>query len=251
MLPDLPAEQFAAILDEIVLEVLVAAGIGEPPVDAFMIARSLGIVVAADVRQLGRARYVRLSSHAEDPDAGFDGPSSPLASILVRPEPRSERRHWAVAHELGEHLAPEIFERLGVDPCEAPEMRESVANALAGRLLLPTAWFYRAAVACHWNLLALKAAFTTASHELIARRMLDFEPAVIVTICDHAHVTFRRSNVLSQSPPLAPLEWQCWQEVHAHARPADRWCDAFCVDGWPIHEENWKREILRTSVNAE
>ena len=106
------------------------------------------------------------------------GPSR--ATILLRPEPRFERRQWAVAHEIGEHVACRVFALWGVDPRETQaNAREHVANNLAGRLLLPTAWFAADAVACGWDLLGLKARYRTASHELIARRMLECRPPVI------------------------------------------------------------------------
>jgi len=42
-----------------------------------------------------------------------------------------------VAHEIGEHLAHRVFQRLAVDPRDTPSgTREQVANALASRLLL-------------------------------------------------------------------------------------------------------------------
>ena len=40
------------------------------------------------------------------------------ATILLRPEPRHERRHWAVAHEIGEHVAHRVFAGWGADPRE-------------------------------------------------------------------------------------------------------------------------------------
>ena len=113
----------------------------------------------------------------------------------MRPEPRLERRQWAVAHEIGEHVAYRVFLQWGVDPREtAPKAREAVANNLAGRLLLPTAWFAADGAACGWDLLALKARYRTASHELIARRMLECRPPVIISIFDHRRISFRRSN---------------------------------------------------------
>ena len=86
----------------------------------------------------------------------------------------------AVAHEIGEHIAYRVFARWGADPVEtAANAREQVANWLAGRLLLPTAWFAADGTACGWDLLALKARYNTASHELIARRMLECRPPVM------------------------------------------------------------------------
>ena len=85
--------------------------------------------MAVDDRQQGRARYVRLGSHRA---------ARPKATILLRPDPRCERRQWAVAHEIGEHVAHRVFHLLGIDPREAaPDRRERAANHLAGRLLLP------------------------------------------------------------------------------------------------------------------
>ena len=55
-----------------------------------------------------------------------------------------------------------------------------MANNLAGRLLLPTAWFVADAAAENWDLIALKHRYATASHELIARRMLEsIEPLAV------------------------------------------------------------------------
>ena len=60
MLIHVPAEQYAAVLDAVAGEVLAAAKMDRPPVDAFAVARTLGITVAEDVHQSSRGRYVRL-----------------------------------------------------------------------------------------------------------------------------------------------------------------------------------------------
>ena len=96
-----------------------------------------------------------------------------------------------------------MFRSLSVDPREAPPAaRETVANQLAARILLPRGEFGCDARACDWNLLELKQRYVTASHELIARRMLDFTPAVIITIFDQGRRTFRRGNL-----PFRALPW--------------------------------------------
>jgi len=222
------------------MELLTEAAVAGPPVDAFRVARRLGIAVAEDDRQRGRARYVRL--------AGHDGqPSAP--TILLRPEPRRERKHWAVAHEIGEHAAFRVFNCLGVDPRETlPGAREAAANHLAGRLLLPTEWFVPDAAACGWDLVELKSRYATASHELIARRMLECGPPAIVSIYDHRRLYFRRSNLPGRVPPPSSAELQCWQTVHEHNRPELTYEGLHTIQGWPVHEEGWRREILRTEV---
>jgi predicted transcriptional regulator len=158
MFPEFTREELAAGLDCVAEEVLEEAGVRRPPVDAMAVARALDIAVAFDDRQDGRARYVRLSGRR---------PGQSRAAILLKPEPRFERRHWAVAHEIGEHAAYRVFARWGVDPRETADgAREQVANQLAGRLLLPTAWFTADAAGCGWDLLVLKARYGTASRDL-------------------------------------------------------------------------------------
>jgi hypothetical protein len=234
---ELTCEEIAAGLDCVVEETLDEVGIRQPPVDAIAVARSLGIAVALDDRQHGRARYVRLANQWSE---------HPKPTILIKPEPRAERRQWAIAHEIGEHLASRVFAAWGLDPRETmPNAREHTANQMAVRLLLPTAWFEPDATQCSWNLLALKLRYPTASHELIARRMLQCRPAVIITVFDQGRVTFRQGNLSNRVPPPTPAEMLCWKQTHDSCRPCRIRQNAKLVQGWPVHEEGWRREILR------
>jgi len=243
MFPGLTSEDLSAALDAVAAELLEAADIDGPPVDGAALARALGVSVATDDRQRGRGRYVRLR--------GIRGRSA-RPTILLRSDPRPERCQWALAHEIGEHVAHRVFFRLGVDPQEGPpNARERVASHLAGRLLLPTEWFARDAAACAWDLLALKARYRTASHELIARRMLELSEPAIITIFDQGEVHFRRSNVPGRVPPPSPPEMRCWKVVHGRNRPQQLSDGMKTIRGWPVHEEGWKREILRTEVELE
>ena len=240
MLPELTHEELAAGLDCVALEVLAEAGVEAPPVDAFAVASQMGIAVALDDCQSGRARYVRLSDRRT---------RLPRAAILLRSDPRRERQQWALAHEIGEHAAYRVFRLLGIDPREtAPNAREEVANRLAGRILLPTAWFAVDAAACNWDLMALKARYATASHELIVRRMLECRPPIIISIFDQQRISFRRSNWPGHVPPLSAAETACWREIHQGNRAGQTQDGPRVVQGWPIHEEGWRREILRTEV---
>jgi hypothetical protein len=243
MVPELTREELTAALEEVAGEVLDEAGVEGPPVDALALAGTLGITVAWDAGQGGRARCVRLNGTAG---------RAPRPTILLRPEPRPERRHWAVAHEIGEQVAYRLFDRLGLDPREtAPGSREKVANHLAGRILLPGAWFAADGTAVGWDLFALKRRYTTASHELIARRMLDMPPPVIVTLLDQGRLIWRRSNVPGRVPPLGPAEEACWQTAHDQNVPDRRDDGPLRVHAWPVHEPGWRREILRTEVTEE
>ena len=243
MLSEITQEELSASLDTIAGEVLAEAGVDRPPVDAVAVAKAMGITVATDNRQPGRARYVRLQ--------GINA-RRPQPTILVRSEPRKERRHWAVAHEIGEHVAHRVFSILSVNPRETPpNARETVACHLAGRLLLPRDWFSADALACNWDLIALKSDYSTASHELIARRMLDFSLSVIVTIFDHRQISLRRSNLPGRIPPPTSLELDCWRSVHQQNRPHQSSDGPRTVQAWPVHEDGWKREILRTELEIE
>jgi hypothetical protein len=237
MLADLTLEEISAGLDAVVEDILARCRWEQAPVDAFRIAQALGITVALDDCQTGRARYVRLSDRSA---------SRPKATILLRSDPRLERRQWAVAHEIGEHTAYRAFNRLGIDACDtSPRAREQIANQLAGRLLIPSFWFGEDAVALNWDLLALKERYCTASHELIARRMLECGPAVIITIFDQGRITFRRGNIPGRIPPPSTVEWSCWRLVHEHNLPQAEHEGLNFIQGWPVHEAEWQREILR------
>jgi hypothetical protein len=243
MLPEFTREELAAGIDAVAMEILGEASISGPPVDAFLVARQLGLMVAMDDRQGGRARYVRLDGRRA---------SRARPTILLRPDQRPERLHWAVAHEIGEHAAYRVFGAWGVDPREmAGNAREVVANSLAGRLLLPTGWFAADGAAAGWDLLVLKARYRTASHELIARRILECRPPVIVSIIDQRAIYFRRSNLPGRVPPPSAAEMECWRTVHEGGIPQHTLDGLRMVQGWPVHEDGWKREIMRVEVEQE
>ena len=113
----------------------------------------------------------------------------------------------------------------------------SVADALAGR----------GGRACNWDLVAIKEQFSTASHELIARRILEFEPPVVITIFDHGKLSFRQGNRGGRLA-LTPLERQCWRSVHVSGAAEERATAGCTVRCWPIHEPEWKRELLRLDL---
>jgi hypothetical protein len=240
MLAEIPCEEIALALDHVAEAILCDAGVAGPPIDAFALAARLGIAVASDDRQAGRARYVRLR--------GRTG-RGPRPAILLRTDPRREREHWAVAHEIGEHAAHRVFRQLGVGVDEMPTSRESAANDLAARLLLPGMWFHSDARDCGWNLLVLKQRYATASHELIARRMLDAKPAIVISVFDHGGLTFRRGNLSGPAPPLANEERDCQRRAHATGAPCTTTGFGRSIEAWPVHETGWRREILRMEVD--
>jgi predicted transcriptional regulator len=240
---EIPAEQVRDAVERAARETLAEGQWHAPPVDAEELARRLGMAVSRDeVGAATRARFVRL------------GGTAGQGAIFVADEPRLERRQWAVAHEIGESVAWRVFAELGIDATEAAERpREEVANRLAGRLLLPREWFAADGEAVDWDLLELKARYATASHELIARRMLEMRPVVIITLLDQGRTVWRRSNKVHRAPPLTPPERDAWKVAHATGQTVV--CErSELPDGmedvrvWPVHEEGWKREIVRTAL---
>jgi Zn-dependent peptidase ImmA (M78 family) len=238
MMEDLPREEMVGAIDRAVEELLQAAGIEGPPVDAIALAqRHLGMVICLDRRQPQRGRAQRAGGRKQ---------------IYLRPEPTEERHQWTVAHEIGEHLKVSLLQRLGVGPEETrPMMGESLANLFAYRLLVPGCWFAVDAPASDYDVLELKRRYRTASHEVVAWRLLDLPEPCIISILDNDHLSRRRSNAWRVRRQLEPAELECQRYVHRHGQPRVVRQDGWTVRGWPIHQTDWKREILRSVVETE
>ncbi|MFL5244494.1 MAG: ImmA/IrrE family metallo-endopeptidase [Gemmataceae bacterium] len=238
MSEDLSREEVHQTIDRIVNDLLDRAGILEPPIDAIALAQKhLGMVVCLDGRQPERGRAQRSGGQKQ---------------IFLRPEPTEERHQWTVAHEIGEHLKAQILERLGVEPGQTRAMAgESLANLLAHHLLVPMEWLESDAAAVGYDLLKLKKRYRTASHEVLALRLLDLPEPCIITIVDNNHIHRRRSNAWPVRRELTPPEQRCQQYVNYYSRPHRVRQDGWTVQGWPVHQSDWKREILRSVVDEE
>lgn len=230
---DLPREDVTRAIDRMVDELFETAGIAQPPVDAIELAQKhLDMIVVMDERQPQRGRAQRALGKKQ---------------IYLKPEPREERHQWTVAHEIGEHLKSELLERLNIAPNEARAMiGESLANLFAYRLLVPTCWFAGDAKDSDFDLLALKKRYSTSSHEVIAWRFLDLAEPCSITILDNERITRRRSNAWPAKRALAPIEEKCWRQVHETGEATTERDNDWSVQGWPVHELEWKREILRS-----
>jgi hypothetical protein len=212
--------------------ILEKCGIDGPPVDAWTVARRLGLRVAFDALQHGRGRLKRIGGRR---------------AILVRPADRPEREQWTLAHEIGEAVAHRVFDQLDVDPRDVPpQRREQVANAMASSLLLPEAWFLRDAEVLDGDVLELKKMYATASHELILFNLLKLPELSLVSVFDQGQLTRRRGNGELSPPPLLPLERRIWRRVHESRQPADGTGEGVRVRCWAVIEPGWRRELLRT-----
>jgi Zn-dependent peptidase ImmA (M78 family) len=238
MIDDMPREDVVATVDRMVEELLRVANVERPPVDAIALAQGhLGMVICLDKRQVQRGRAQRAAGKKQ---------------IYLRPEPREERHQWTVAHEIGEHVKSDLLLRLGMEPGQTRAMAgESLANLFATRLLVPTCWFADDARQLDYDLLTLKAKYPTASHEVLAWRFLDLSEPCIVTILDNESISRRRSNAWPIRRKLEPAEDKCRRQIQQSGRPHVVREEGWTVQGWPVHEADWKREILRSVVETD
>ncbi|MEX1097606.1 MAG: ImmA/IrrE family metallo-endopeptidase [Planctomycetales bacterium] len=227
-------ELWTKALEGVVSEALERAVIVAPPIDAIELARRLGAVVAFDRRLNERARHKAFAGTAP--------------AIFLKPDPRPERLQWSAAHELGEMHAWQVFERVAIPDGgpPTPRLREGVANLLAARFLLPGRWFLQDAHRLRGDLLQLKAIYRTASHELIAFRMLDLPLPTVVSVFDQGRLTRRMANQVGRLPRPQPVEQECRLEVRRRSHPVELSDRRLRVQGWPVNEPGWRREILRT-----
>jgi hypothetical protein len=233
MTEDLTREDLHQAADRLVEELLAAAGVARPPVDAVDLARRhLGMIVSETARSEPRARARR---------------GGPADVIAVSHESSEEGRQWAAAQAVGERLKPDLTRRLGLDPAARLGLTgESFAGLIAQRLLTPTTWFAGDARGCRWDLPELQRLYATASTELIAWRLLDLPEPCVITIVENDHVHRRRSNAWRVDKTLHPAEQQCQRYVHHYSRPHIASAEGWTVQGWPVHQADWKREILRS-----
>jgi hypothetical protein len=238
MREELSHDEVVHTIDGMVRELLDQAGVQEPPVDAIALAqRHLGMTVCLDRQQPQRGRAQRTGGQKQ---------------IFLRPEPTEERHQWTVAHEIGEHFKADLLRRLDVEPEQTRAMAgESLVNLFAYHLLVPTCWLTLDAPACNYDLLDLKQRYRTSSHEVLAWRFLDLSAPCIITIVDNGHVSRRRSNAWPIRRQLEPQEMRCQEYVNYYSRPHLVQEGGWTVRAWPIHQSDWKREILRSEVDGE
>ncbi|TKJ41033.1 hypothetical protein CEE37_05040 [candidate division LCP-89 bacterium B3_LCP] len=120
---------------------------------------------------------------------------------------RIERLHWAYCHELA-HLQLQHHQCPPVDDTEERQ-QETDANNLAAELILPEIEFKPLV---HETLLVLKQRFAHASHEVIARRRLNYRQGVL-TIFDNDQLTARLSpDGWNHPAQLLPIESEVMQK---------------------------------------
>jgi hypothetical protein len=230
---DLARDEIVAVIDRLVEEVLSHAAVTRPPVSAIDLAKRLGLEVRFHKTE-GR--------HGKDP-------LNRSVTADLKPEASEEARQWLAARAIGQRYKKEIMTHL--DAADDGIAGESLANVFAYHLLVPACWLADDIKAIGYDLLSLKERYRTASHEVIAWRFLDLPERCIVTIVDNDVVSRRRSNGVRVTRQLSPPERQCQRYVNHYSRPRTVQAQGWTVRGWPVHCTDWKREILRSTVEED
>ncbi len=227
MVRDWSREEVLNIIDSRVHELLIAAGCGHPPVDTLELAER-HLKVALDSLRPPRA--------------------APGHRIDLRREANEEKRQAFVALAIADLLRPDLLQHLDVTPTELRSMTgESLTGLFAARLLVPTIWFTTDAPALDFDLPDLKGRYRTATHELLAWRMLDLTSPCVITLVDHGKVSRRRSNAWRVTRTLTAVEKECQAFVHRYSRPKLMQREGWTVQGWPVHHTGGaRREVLRS-----
>lgn len=221
-------------LDDFIEDLQQTTGLYGPAIDPFEIAERLRNCVLIDPTLPARGCRRELCGG--------------VASIVIAPDDRDERMCFATAHEIGEQHVCDLCQRLGLSFTDCSErMREDLANRIASRLLVPNPWFREVATDTDFDLIEMKQAFPFASHQVISWRMLDFETPTVITIFDNGQRSSRKSN-FSGRHEIQPLEVAAWEKCRRWAEHVDMSRGSLRVQVWPIHEADWQREILRTTV---
>jgi hypothetical protein len=221
--------------DDLVADLLADLRLSPLNVDAFAVAEGLGIDVALDSQQAGRARFKRIAGRP---------------TVLLRPEERPERIQWALAHEIGESLAPRVAEILAEEIQLTPLLREQWANLFAARLLLPRDGFLPQAIHLEGDLARLKRLFPHVSYEQLLWGLLRLDVPTVATVFDQG-VLRRREGNTGGSVPLTHWERAFWLRLHQSGEALDEREGCYRLQGWAIHDGTWQRELLRVTCAAE
>lgn len=217
-------------IEQVVADLLAELPRSETPLSATQLCQCLGIDVMKDRSQPTRGSTKKIEGR-------------PV--IFLKPDDRPERVQWALAHELGELLSVEVYERLdNSDWGEGNAVREQVANLMATELLLPTGQFRLELQACNADLHELKTVFPSASYELIASRIPQFLAVYRVAVFDQGKVTRQYSSQQTTHRTLFKAEQLCWEQTHHSGEFQEAESEQLKHRCWAIHEPDWKREIL-------
>lgn len=233
---DFSQDELFDVIDRLVNTLLERAGVTESPVDALAIAEEhLGIPV-------------QVVEPVEDDERGRPRPRPrPHGSgIVLSAEMGPEQQQKAAADGVARTLMPDILRRLDIAPgTENKQFAVHLRGLIAARLLIPTRLFRSAASRCKYDVLALKAAFVTATTEAVALRLLDLEEPCVIAIVDDGVVATRRGNRTAETKRLTVAEQECVERVMALDLPHRTRREGWTAQGWPVLGRAFRRIIVR------
>ncbi len=213
------------IIERTVDRLLAAAHVKGPPVRPERIARALKINVLDRDLPMRRGQSYRYRG---------------MKFVDIGRTDRAERRNFTLAHEIMELELP-----AAITP---KDLRHEIAVRGAATLLCPSRFFRDACTRGPFDLFELKAAFSTASHEAIALRSLDFLEAVI-TVFDNGRLVNRQTSYPFGPQPVSPEERDLMRRVMASGTvDHDAW-EGGSASAYPVFENAFKRVILRTVLD--
>ena len=213
------------IIERTVERLLAVARIETPPINPERIARALRINVLDRELPMRRGQSYRYRG---------------MKFVDIGKTDRAERRNFTLAHEIMELELP--------DTILDKQARHEIAVRGAAALLCPTRFFRDACASGPFDLFELKAAFTTASHEVVALRSLDFSEAII-TVFDNGRLVNRQTSYPFGPQAVSPQERELMRRVVLSGEvERDAW-EAISATGYPIFEDKFKRVILQTVLD--
>lgn len=225
---DTPLYDLHVLLDNLVQEFMVIASLHQPPVDAE------ALLNAKAWQLLGLAAPLH---HAKKNAQVFDPKESESSEV---------KKQWLAAQTLASSLQKEAKVRWEKSNDNQASQGISFINLIAQRILVPTHWLKSIALSVDYDLIELKRIFKTPAYEIIALRMLDLENPCIITIVDNGHIFKRKSNCCIPPKTLSHTEAMVLNYVHENSRPKKANDQGWQVSGWPVHQLDWRREILRS-----
>jgi predicted transcriptional regulator len=233
---DFSQEELVEAIDRLVTGLLERAGATGPPVNALVIAEHhLGIPVEwvepADEDESGRRR----------PRARPTG-----GGIALTTDMTDEQQQRSAADGIAKLLLPDIYKKLGVvQGSESKQFAAHVRGLVTARILVPTRMLRAAMRDCKYDVPALHKAFSTASMEAVANRLLDLDEPCVIAVVDDGVVASRRGNRSAETRKLTLAEQECVERVMELDLPHRARVGEWTAWGWPVPNRPFRRIILR------
>ncbi|MCI0703113.1 MAG: hypothetical protein L0241_18705 [Planctomycetia bacterium] len=237
---DFSQEELFEVVDRLIAGMLERAGVTAPPVNALKLAEShLGIPI-------------EVVDPVEEDESGRRRPRArqSTSGIVLSPDMSDEQQQRAAAEGIARLLLPDILRKLDVPVgSESKQFASQLRGLAVPRLLIPTRLLRSALRECKYDVLALKAVFTTASAEMVALRLLDLDDPCVIAVVDDGVVAVKKSNRFPVSKKLEPAEQECVDRIMELDLPQRVRIAGWTVNGWPVPDRPFRRILLRAVLD--